>query len=44
LSPHGWGEQEREECAIVDGHALVQCQHLGEDLEDIGYVFCDSRP
>jgi hypothetical protein len=43
LSPHGWCEQEREQRAVVDGYALVQRQHLGEDLEDIGYVFYDNR-
>ena len=43
LSPHGRREQEREEGAVVDGHALVQGQHLGEDLKDIGCVFCDSQ-
>ena len=29
--------------AVVDWHALVQRQHLGEDMENVGYVFCDSR-
>ena len=28
---------------VIDLHALVQREHLGEDLEDIGYVFCDSQ-
>ena len=28
---------------VVDRHALMQRQHLGKYLEDIGYVFCDSR-
>jgi hypothetical protein len=43
LRPHGRREEEREEGAVVDWYAPMQGQHLGEDLEDIGYVFCDSR-
>jgi hypothetical protein len=41
-SPHSWCE-EREEISVVDWHALGQRQHLGDDLEDVEYVFCDSQ-
>jgi hypothetical protein len=43
LSPHGRREQEREQGAVVEGYALVQRQHLGGDLEDIAFVFCNSQ-
>jgi hypothetical protein len=42
LSPDGRRDEEREEGAVLDWYAHVQRQHLGEDLEDIGYVFCDK--
>ena len=38
LRPDGRSDEEREEGT----HAPVQRQHLGEDLEDLGYVFCDK--
>ena len=28
---------------VADWHALMQRQHLGKCLEDIGYILCDSR-
>ena len=42
LRPDSRRDDEREEGAILDWHAPVQRQHLYEDLEDIGYVFCDK--
>ena len=42
LRPASQRDEEREEGAVLDWHAPVQRQHLGEDMEDIGYVFCDK--
>ena len=42
LRPDGRREKEGEEGTVVDWHAPVQRQHLGEDLEHIGYVFCET--
>ena len=41
LRPDSRRDDEREG-AILDWHAPVQRQHMYEDLEDIGYVFCDK--